>query len=60
MLLESYEIFTVDHTSVAVELTAARPIAYLLTRTLRVAYEHKKVYVYFILNLLGISETVTC
>ena len=45
-----YVVFTVDHPAVAVELKVDRPIAYLLTWTLSVAY--------FIVKLLRISETV--
>ena len=53
-------MFPDDHPAVAVELNVARPIAYPLTRTNQVAYEHNQVHVYFILKLLRISETVTC
>ena len=62
MLQEDHDVFTVDHPTVAVDLKVARPspIAYSLTRMLSVAYEHNQVYVYFILKLLRISETVTC
>ena len=53
-------MFTVDHPAVVVELKVAWPITCILTRTLSVAYKHNQIYVYFILKLLGISETVTC
>ena len=39
-----YDVFTVDHLAVAVELKVARPIAYPLTWTLRLAYEHNQVH----------------
>ena len=60
MLQEGYDDITVDHPAVAVEGKVTRPIAYPLTWMLSVAYEHSQVYVYFILNLLRTSETVTC
>ena len=60
MLEEGYDVLTVDHPAVAVELEVARPVGYPLTRTLSMAYEHNQVFVYFILKLLRISETVTC
>ena len=60
ILSEGYDVFTIGHPAVAVELKVARPVAYPLTWTLSVAYEHTQVYGYLILKLLRISETVTC
>ena len=37
MFQEGYDVFTVNHPAVAVELKVARPIAYPLARTLIVA-----------------------
>ena len=51
--------FTVDYPAVAVEPKATRPITYILTRPLSVAYERNQLYLYFILKLLRILETVT-
>ena len=51
MLLVGYDVFTVDHPAVAVELKVARLIAYPLARMLRVAY--------LIIKLLRISYTLT-
>ena len=59
MLQEGYYVFTLNHPAVAAKLKVAGPIAYSLARTLSMAYEHSKVYVYFILKLLRISETAT-
>ena len=39
-------------------ITLELKVAYPLKRTLSVAYEHNQAYVYFILKLLRISETV--
>ena len=52
MLSQGCDVSTVDYLAVAVELKVARPIAYPLTQTLGVAYEHNQAYVYFILKLL--------
>ena len=54
MLKEGYDVFIVDHPTVAVELRIDRPLAYPLTQTLRVAYELNQVYA-----LWRISGTVT-
>ena len=45
---------------VVVELKVTGPIAYPLTQTSSVAYEHNQLCVYFILKLLTISETFVC
>ena len=60
MLQEGHDVFTVGHPAVAVELKVARPTAYPFTRTLSVAHKHSQVYVYLILKLFRISETITC
>ena len=54
MLKEDYDVFKV---AVAVELKIARPMAYPLTQTLRVAYENNQVYVYFIPKLLRVIDS---
>ena len=58
-MYEDYDFVTVGHPAVAVELKVAGLVAYSLTRTLSVTHNHNQVYVYFILKLLRISETIT-
>ena len=56
-VLIHYDVYTVDHLAVAVELKVARTIPYSLTQMLNVVYEHNQVCVYFILKLLKVPES---
>ena len=47
---EGYDVFTVGHPAVAVELKIAWPIDCPLSRTLSVAHKNNQVNVYFILS----------
>ena len=46
MSQEGYDVFTVDHPTVAVDLKLARPIAHPLTQTLSVWYMSTTKYMF--------------
>ena len=60
MLYEGYDVYTADHPAVVVELKVTVPIAYPLTLGRRAWHINTTKYVYFILEVLRISETVAC